>query len=119
MITDLIAISGDVHHIFPKAFLRKNGIDTKGRYNQVANFTYLDTQVKKAISDDAPDVYFGRIKRQCETQALEIGNISTMEDLKKNLEENAVPEEVLNMTVSDYDAFLRQRRILIAEMIEK
>lgn len=119
MVTDLIAISGDVHHIFPKAYLRKNGIDTKGRYNQVANFTYLDTQVNKAIGDDAPDVYFGRIRKQCETHELEIGNISTIEELKRNLEENAVPEEVLNMTVSDYDTFLQQRRILMANMIEK
>ena len=54
MISDLITISGDVHHIFPKAYLKKNGVDSKGRYNQVANYTYLDTQVNKAISDDAP-----------------------------------------------------------------
>ena len=52
--SSLITISGDVHHIFPKAYLKKNGVDSKGRYNQVANYTYLDTQVNKAISDDAP-----------------------------------------------------------------
>ena len=52
MISDLINISGDVHHIFPKAYLKKNGVDSKGRYNQVANFTYLDTQVNKAVKDD-------------------------------------------------------------------
>ena len=28
MISDLINISGDVHHIFPKAYLKNNGIDT-------------------------------------------------------------------------------------------
>lgn len=49
MISDIITISGDVHHIFPKAYLKKNGVDNKGRYNQVANYTYLDTQVNKAI----------------------------------------------------------------------
>ena len=31
MISDLITISGDVHHIFPKAYLKKNGVDAKGR----------------------------------------------------------------------------------------
>lgn len=46
-IADLLVISGDVHHIFPKAYLKKNGIDNRGRYNQVANYTYLDTQVIK------------------------------------------------------------------------
>lgn len=57
-IADLITISGDVHHIFPKAYLKKNGVDNKTRYNQVANYTYLDTQVNKAISENAPSVYF-------------------------------------------------------------
>ena len=33
MISDLLNISGDVHHIFPKAYLKKQGIDSKGRYN--------------------------------------------------------------------------------------
>ena len=64
MISDLINISGDVHHIFPKAYLKKNGVDSKGRYNQVANFTYLDTQVNKAVKDDAPNIYFGKVIEQ-------------------------------------------------------
>lgn len=52
-------------------------------------------------------------------EQLEIGNISTMEDLKQNLAENAIPEGVMDMTYADYDAFLQQRRILMAKMIEK
>ena len=39
-VTDLITVAGDVHHIFPKEFLKDNGITDKTRYNQVAN--YLD-----------------------------------------------------------------------------
>lgn len=119
MVTDLINISGDVHHIFPKAFLRKNGVNTKTRYNQVANYTYLDTQVNKAVGDDAPNVYFGKIKEQCETGNLVIGNISSLDELRKNLSENAVPEETTEMTVKEYDEFLRKRRLLMAQMIEK
>ena len=57
-ISDLITISGDVHHIFPKAYLKKNGVTNKTKYNQVANYIYLDTQVNKAISDDAPATYW-------------------------------------------------------------
>lgn len=91
----------------------------RGRYNQVANYIYLDTQVNKAIGDAAPNVYFGRVKEQCETKNLVIGNISTLEDLKQNLEENAIPEETMTMTVSDYDDFLQRRRIQMAKMIEK
>jgi hypothetical protein len=118
MISDLVSISGDVHHIFPKAYLKKNGIDSKSRYNQVANYTYLDTQVNKAISDDAPCDYFGVILDQCKTKDVKIGNISDEQELMKNLEENAIPSSVVNMTVSDYDAFLVERRKLMAKMIE-
>lgn len=119
MISDLLNISGDVHHIFPKAYLKNNGVDAKGRYNQVANFAYLDTQVNKAISDDAPNVYFGKALEQCLTKNTVIGNITDSDAFKKNLEENAIPEMVVNMTVDDYDKFLNERRRLMAKLIEK
>lgn len=119
MISDLISISGDVHHIFPKAYLKKNGITSKGKYNQVANYTYLDTQINKAISDDAPGEYFGTILRQCETKKVMIGNITDIEELRSNLSENAIPYEVINMYVDDYDDFLVERRKLMASLIER
>lgn len=56
-IVDLITISGDVHHIFPCSYLKINGVDNKTKYNQVANYIYLDTQVNKAISDDAANIF--------------------------------------------------------------
>ena len=119
MISDLINIAGDVHHIFPKAYLRSNGVDTKGRYNQVANYTYLDTQVNKAISDDAPNVYFGKVLTHCDTGTIAFGNISDRETLSENLSENAIPESIVNMTVLDYNDFLTERRKLMAQQIEK
>ena len=119
MISDLVSISGDVHHIFPKAYLKKNGIESKGRYNQVANYTYLDTQVNKAISDDAPCEYFGVILEQCKTKDIQIGNISDEQELMNNLAENAIPASVVNMTVDDYDDFLVERRKLMAKTIER
>jgi hypothetical protein len=119
MISDLINISGDVHHIFPKAYLKSNGMDTKGKYNQVANFTYLDTQVNKAVSDDAPNVYFGKVLQQCDKKSIAFGNISDREALMKNLVENAIPESVVSMTVKDYDGFLVERRKLMAQLMER
>lgn len=118
MISDLLNISGDVHHIFPKAYLKKNGIESKSRYNQVANYTYLDTQVNKAISDDAPIDYFSRVVNQCATGKPEIGNITDLDTLKQNMAENALPEEIIGMTVTDYNEFLNMRRHLMAKMIE-
>lgn len=101
MISDLINISGDVHHIFPKAYLKNNGVEAKGRYNQVANFTYLDTQVNKAVRDDAPNIYFGKALEQCENKKIAFGNISDREAFMKNLEENSIPKSVVSMTVKD------------------
>lgn len=118
MISDLLEISGDVHHIFPKAYLKKNGIDAKGRYNQVANYTYLDTQVNKAIGDDAPVDYFSKVVQQCDGKTPEIGNITDLDALKQNIADNALPQEIVSMTVDDYDAFLDKRRQLMAKMIE-
>lgn len=119
MISDLLNISGDVHHIFPKAYLKANGITARSRYNQVANYTYLDTQVNKAISDDAPAEYFSTVMKQFASGTAEIGNIMDMESLNANIAENAIPSEIVNMTVADYDDFLSKRRRLMAKMIEE
>ena len=94
-------------------------MDNKGRYNQVANFTYLDTQVNKAISDDAPCKYFGVILEQCRTKYVQIGNITDENELTANLAENAIPSDVVKMDVNDYERFLVERRKLMASMIEK
>lgn len=119
MISDLINISGDVHHIFPKAYLKRNGVEAKGRYNQVANYTYLDTQVNKAVRDDAPNIYFGKVLEQCENGNIAFGNISDRGTMMKNLEENAIPYDVIEMTIEDYDRFLEERRFLMAKLVER
>ena len=109
----------DVHHIFPKGYLKSNGVDTKGKYNQVANFTYLDTQVNKAVSDDAPNIYFGKVLEQCDKKSIAFGNIADRDSLMKNLEENAIPKNVVSMTVDDYEGFLVERRKLMAQLMER
>ena len=118
-VSDLITISGDVHHIFPRAYLKDNGVTNKTKYNQVANYIYLDTQVNKAISDEAPSVYFARVKKQCETKNIELGNISDEALLLTNLSENCIPDNIFVMDVSAYDDFLRERRKMMAALIER
>lgn len=118
-VADLVTISGDVHHIFPRAYLKSNGVTNKTKYNQVANYTYLDTQVNKAISDDAPKEYFTKAKQQCETKQIELGNISDSALLAINLSENCIPNGIDTMDVSFYDEFLRERRKMMAALIEK
>lgn len=118
-ISDLVTISGDVHHIFPKAYLKKNGVTSKIKYNQVANYIYLDTQVNKAISDDAPAIYFSKVKEQCRTKNIVLGNISTDELLNENLRENCIPDDIFCMDIESYDVFLQKRRKLMAKFIQE
>ena len=118
-VSDLITIAGDVHHIFPRNYLKQNGITSKVKYNQVANYIYLDTQVNKAISDDAPNVYFSKAWKQCEDKNIMLGNISDKELLSNNLAENCIPDKVKEMTFAGYEEFLQERRKMMAKLIEK
>ena len=118
-VSDLINIAGDIHHIFPKDYLKKNGYDNRGMYNQVANYTYLDSPVNKSIGKDAPCDYFGRVKAQCESGDVVLGNISNMEAFYENLDENCIPHNVVDMTVDDYEEFLKERRVLMSDLIRR
>lgn len=118
-VADLITISGDVHHIFPRSYLKNNGVNNKTKYNQVANCIYLDTQVNKAVSDDAPNVYFGKVMKQCEGGNIVLGNIADKDLLMTNLEENCILQNIMNMTVENYDEFLTERRKMMAALIQK
>ena len=116
-VRELISIIGDVHHIFPKKYLIKNGIQDRAKYNQIANFTYLDTQINKLVSDDAPNIYFKKVFEQCGKKAV-YGNIVDEEILKNNLEQNCIPASIINMDYSNYEEFLATRRKLMAKKIK-
>lgn len=113
----LITLMGDVHHIFPKQYLRKSGYNDKRQYNQIANFTYLDTQVNKAISTDAPCVYFKNAVDACRTGVSLYGNITDVDILYKNMEDNCIPAEIVSMDYTNYDNFLISRRRMMARKI--
>ncbi len=116
-VKDLIDISGDVHHIFPKEYLKSNGY-SRNLYNQNANYAYLDTQVNKSIGKKAPCEYFGEALRQCETKDITCGSIIDIEQLKENLATNCIPFEACNMTHENYEEFLEKRRVLMAKKIK-
>lgn len=118
-VNDLITVIGDVHHIFPKKYLIKNGVNEKSKYNQIANYTYLDTQVNKAVRDDSPNTYFSKVFEQCETGIAIYGNITDKALLLKNLQQNCIPETILQMEHTDYEEFLVERRKLMAKKIKR
>lgn len=109
--------TGDVHHIFPKKYLQQNGLDERSLYNQVANYTYLDSTVNIAIGKKAPTEYFTEALRQCKDGKARVGSILNEDDFWANLEANCVPKSVLNMKAEDYTEFLNERRKLMAQKI--
>jgi hypothetical protein len=115
-VLDLINIKGDVHHIFPKDFLKKSGL-TKSQYNQVANLVCIQSEVNKQLGNKAPRKYFAQLKDQCSSGKLTYGGICDFESLSKNLEMNCIPEDVVDFDFDDYEEFLKQRRVLMAKKI--
>ena len=113
---DLVAVTGDVHHIFPKKYLQDNGYNDKNFYNQVANYAYLDTGVNISVGKKEPKEYFSEALAGCSgTQT--IGTVTNETDFWANLDVNCIPREVVNMTYKDYTEFLKQRRVMMAQKI--
>lgn len=118
-VADLISVAGDVHHIFPKEYLKKNGFNDRWKYNQVANYAYLDTGVNISIGMKAPDEYFSMALEQCSTGEISVGTIIDQQSFYDNLEINCIPKEITGMTAADYPEFLKQRRIMMAQKIKE
>lgn len=109
---------GDVHHIFPKEYLKANGYE-KSMYNQEGNYAFLDTQVNKSIGKKAPSEYFPEARKQCETGEITIGSITEYDQLLANLKTNCVPADVFEMDHTRYAEFLEKRRVMMAKKIRK
>lgn len=115
-VKDLIEQRGDVHHLFPREYLKKQGMQ-RGQYNQVANYVYIQSEANIKIGKKAPIDYFADIKDQCNGGELKYGGITNMSDLLKNMQENCVPSSIFDMTFDDYQDFIAERRVLIAKKI--
>lgn len=117
-VSDVIAVMGDIHHIFPKSYLVKELGATRGVYNQVANYTFLEKKINIAIKDYAPCEYFAKERDACRSGCGHYGSIQSEEGLMANLAANCIPSGVFDMDSSDYEDFLAQRRALMAKKIE-
>ena len=105
----------DIHHIFPKNYLVKHGYD-KSKYNRIANFVHLRNDINISVSDLAPREYLGDILSGNNNHHSDIVNEAEMVN---NFEYNAIPKILLQAEVDDYDEFLRQRQVLMAEMVRE
>jgi hypothetical protein len=113
----LIEERGDIHHIFPKKYLQRNGISNRGQYNQIANYVYTQQEINIAIKDQSPAEYMEKMKEQCNSKKLKLGEIDEYSLLQENLKENCIPDEIFNMDFNQFEEFLELRRKLMAEKI--
>jgi len=93
------------HHLFPRAWLEGQGVDDLKRINQLANFALLEWPENIGISDEPPTQYVPQIRPRF-----------SAEEWKQMHECHALPE---NWHQLPYDAFLQERRKLMAAIIRR
>ena len=115
-VADIILYKGDIHHIFPKSYLKNNN-KSKGEYNQIANYVLMQQEINIAIGAKSPNVYFSELKEQCEGGKMKYGGIETMDELLSNLKTHCIPESIFSLDINGYDSFLEERRQLMSDKI--
>jgi len=117
-VRELVELKGDIHHIFPKDYLKKQGL-TKGAYNQIANYVYMQSEVNIKVGNKSPRHYFTELIEQCNSGNIKYGAIENYNDLVHNLQQNSIPESVFDMDLNSYNDFLEERRILMSKKIRE
>jgi hypothetical protein len=116
-VLDLLLNRSDVHHVYPRNHLKKQGLP-RGRYNQIGNFVLAQSEINIAIGDKAPERYFQDLAEQCAGGKKRYGGITEMADLRANLRMHCLPESMLDGDIPSYDEFLEKRRKLMARKIK-
>jgi len=93
------------HHLFPRHYLQRIGINDDRLINQVANYALVEWTDNIQISDSAPKEYVPRMEQRFSPAELRV-----MYDL------HALPERWYDM---DYHTFLSERRKRIADVIRR
>jgi hypothetical protein len=118
-VRELLLMGGDVHHIFPKQYLIDNHLD-KTKYNQEANYTYLDRPVNVSIGKKAPYIYLKEAKERCINSSSQPSPlVNNIDKFYENLSTNCIPTDLPEMSVDFYDDFLDKRKKLMAAKIKK
>lgn len=116
-VNDLMMNRSDVHHVYPRNYLKKQGL-ARGRYNQIANFVLAQSEINIAIGDKAPELYFADLAKQCDGGTKKYGGITGRAELNANLRMSCLPESLVDGVIPTYDEFLEQRRKLMAQKIQ-
>lgn len=95
--------SAERHHLFPKAYLARNGVTDTRITNQIANYALVSWDDNTSISDKSPEEYYPKY-------ALRFNE----DKLDKMKYWHALPDDWSKM---DYQDFLEARRKMMAKVI--
>ncbi|MYK41801.1 MAG: DUF262 domain-containing protein [Gemmatimonadetes bacterium] len=115
-VRDLLEGQWHIHHVFPRSYLQKHGFQ-RGRYNQIANYVMMQSEINIAIGALPPEKYFSDLWEQRRNGATHYGGITDADQLQGNLAAHCIPEGMDAASVEDYDTFLQGRRELMAAKI--
>lgn len=118
LVSDLISLRGDIHHLFPKDYLKKHGLD-RGKYNQIANYVYMQSEINIKVGNKPPKDYFKILQEQMANGTLSLSGIHHDDALQDNLKANCIPVEIIDMDIDHYQDFLHKRRLLMAEKLKE
>lgn len=118
LVSNLISLRGDIHHLFPKDYLKKYGLDRR-QYNQIANYVYMQSEINIKVGNKPPKDYFEVLKTQMLNGNKQLSGLSNEQQLLNNLKMNCVPAEIQLMSIDDYSEFLTLRRKLMATKIKE
>lgn len=91
------ANSKNYHHFFPKAYLKKQGVDD-AKINSIFNITIVDDFLnKRKIKDKAPSVYMNEFKKE---------NLNLDKTMKTHLINDL---NTFGIWTNDYDKFILER----------
>ena len=119
-VQDLLAFRGDIHHLFPKNYLKKHGL-TRNKYNQIANYVMMQSEINISIGNKSPADYFSKLLEYCRNgnEKAAYGAITDLGQIKNNFVMHCIPKGMENKTVEHYEEFLQERRKLMAKKIKK
>ncbi len=119
-VQNMIEQRGDIHHIFPREYLRGLGMK-RNEYNQVANYVYTQSEINVMIGKKSPKEYLGYVHDiQCNGGESRYGGITDRDELISNLiDDCCIPKETISMTAEDYPQLLELRRKLIAKRLKE
>ena len=92
------------HHLFPRAYLERNGVSGVRSTNQIANYAYIEWEDNSDISDKSPQEYVPSIEERFEPAVL-----------NRMYKRHGLPNDWINM---EYQDFLQARRELISNVIK-